>query len=83
MEDSPPIGAVLATIPILPFLPGALIGESSEELRAEYSGDKDVEIRSTRFWGSGGNEMGRWKDKIFYKIMVCSANEQCRGYRKV
>lgn len=61
------IGAVLATIPILPFLPGALIGESSEELRAEYSGDKDVEIRSTRFWGSGGMKWEGGKIKYFTK----------------
>ena len=61
------IGAVLASIPVLPFLPGALIGESSEELRKKYSGEEDVEIRSTRFWGSGGSEWEGGKIKYFTK----------------
>lgn len=61
------IGAMLATIPIIPFLPGALIGESSENLEAIYSGEEDVAIRSTRFWGSGGGPMEGGKIKYYTK----------------
>ena len=61
------VGALLAAIPILPFLPGALIGESSEQLKAKYSGEEDVAIRSTRFWGSGGVEWAGGKIKYFTK----------------
>ncbi len=32
---------------------GANVGQSSEELRAEYSGKKLVEVRKSRFWGFG------------------------------
>ena len=61
------IGAILAAIPILPFLPGALIGESSESLEAKYSGEEDIAIRSTRFWGSGGVGWEGGKIKYFTK----------------
>ena len=59
------IGAIIAAIPALPFLPGAVIGESSERLKAQYSGEEEVAIRSTRFWTSGGTEYGGGKIKYF------------------
>ncbi len=59
------IGAIIAAIPALPFLPGAVIGESSEKLKAQYSGEEEVAIRSTRFWTSGGTEYGGGKIKYF------------------
>ncbi len=61
------IGALIGLIPVLPFLPGALIGESSEDLRKIYSGEEDVAIKSTRFWGSGGKEWSGGKIKYFTK----------------
>lgn len=61
------IGALIGALPALPFLPGALIGESSEELRKTYSGEEDVAVRSTRFWGSGGVEWAGGKIKYFTK----------------
>ncbi len=61
------IGALIGAVPILPFLPGALIGESSEELEKKYSGDTDVAVRSTRFWGSGGTQWEGGKIKYFSK----------------
>ncbi len=61
------IGALIGLVPALPFLPGALIGDSSEELKKIYSGEEDVAIRSTRFWGSGGNEWSGGKIKYFTK----------------
>ncbi len=44
------IGALLGATMTLPFLPGALVGKSSEELRAEYSGEKEVAVRKDRGW---------------------------------
>lgn len=49
------IGALAGATLALPFLPGALIGKSSDELRAEYSGEKKVAVRQNRAWLSGGN----------------------------
>ena len=47
-------GAAALTIPILPFLPGALIPEKTEEeLQDLYSGKKEVEVRKGRFWELG------------------------------
>lgn len=49
------LGALAGAALTLPFLPGALVGRSSEELRAEYSGTSDVAVRRGRFWLFGGN----------------------------
>lgn len=49
-------GALVGAIFASPFLPGALIGESSEELQAKYSGIKEVENRANRWWLAGGNK---------------------------
>lgn len=40
------IGAALG----LPFLPGALIGESSDDIKNEYLGKQEVAIRNNRYW---------------------------------
>jgi intein/homing endonuclease len=49
------IGAAIGTALILPFLPGALIPEKTEqELEDIYSGKTEVAVRKGRFW-----EMGR------------------------
>lgn len=61
------IGALAGAALALPFIPGALIGESSDELKAVYSGDKDVAIRSNRWWFSGGTEYEGEKIKYFTK----------------
>ena len=45
-------GAAIGALFTLPFLPGALIGESSDDIRAEYLEGKDVEIRKNRGWFS-------------------------------
>ena len=44
------VGALLGATLTLPFLPGALVGKSSEELRQEYSGEKEVAVRKDRGW---------------------------------
>lgn len=48
-------GAILGAAFISPFLPGALIGRSSEELRKEFSGEEEVANRANRWWLMGGN----------------------------
>ena len=44
------VGALLGATLTLPFLPGSLVGKSSEELRQEYSGEKEVAVRKDRGW---------------------------------
>ena len=48
-------GAMIGALFASPFLPGALIGESSEELKDRYTGKKEVENRANRWWLAGGN----------------------------
>lgn len=57
------IGAALTA----PFIPGALIGRSSEELKAEYSGEKEVAVRANRWWYSGANPYEGDRIKYFTK----------------
>lgn len=49
-------GGMLGLAAVLPFIPGALIGKSSEELEKEYSGEKEVENRGNRWWLAGGSK---------------------------
>lgn len=46
-------GVALAAITQIPFVPGALIGESSESKIAQYSGEEDVAVRGNRWWMTG------------------------------
>ena len=64
------IGAALA----IPFLPGALIGESSDELRAQYSGEKEVAQKANRFWFMGGGSWEGTHTKYFTKHNVARVN---------
>ena len=43
-------GALVGALLTLPFLPGALMGESSEDAKAEYYEGKDVAIKRNRMW---------------------------------
>lgn len=48
------LGAAALTVPVLPFLPGALMpGKTGEELDRLYSGEEEVGIRKGRFWELG------------------------------
>lgn len=49
------VGALLGAAVALPFLPGALIGESSEELKQSYSGTKLEANRANANWLAGGS----------------------------
>lgn len=60
-------GAAVGFLAALPFLPGALIGKSSEELKAEYSGDKEEAVKAGRWWFSGSYEFEGTKTKYFAK----------------
>lgn len=56
MKSKAIIGGVIGSALTLPFLPGALIGKSSDELREEYSGEKEVENRTNAGWIMGGGK---------------------------
>lgn len=44
-------GALIGAIPILPFIPGALVpGQRPDELARLYSGEQEVPIRKGRWW---------------------------------
>lgn len=66
------VGAALA----LPFLPGALIGQSSEELKAIYSGQKEVAMKANRFWVFGGNKYDGAHTKFFKQSWVSEARNE-------
>lgn len=73
------LGALAATIPALPYLPGALVGKSSEELKAEYSGSKEVAVRTNRWWSGGSYEYEGTKIKYFrphaYSSMIKNSSD--------
>lgn len=57
------LGALAGAALTIPFLPGALVGRSSEELKAEFEGTSDVAVRRNRGWlfGSEAYEGGQIK----------------------
>ena len=64
------VGALLGATLTLPFLPGALVGKSSEELRAEYSGEKEVAVRKDRGWLASGTEYEGGQIKYFRQNLL-------------
>lgn len=60
-------GALLASVFALPFLPGALIGESSDKAEAEYLYGEDVAIKRNRLWFSGSSDIEGEGIKYFTK----------------
>lgn len=60
-------GALVGALLTLPFLPGALMGESSEDAKAEYYEGKDVAIKRNRFWFSGSGDIEGEGVKYFTK----------------
>lgn len=64
------LGAVMTGALSLPFLPGALIGASSEELAEEYSGKKEVAVRADRAWLMGGQAFEGGKIKYHRKSLI-------------
>lgn len=74
MKRNAYIGALAGAALALPFLPGALIGSSSEELRELYSGDKEVAQKANRWWVMGGNSWEGSHTKFFSKHFVARVN---------
>lgn len=74
------LGALIGAAVTLPYLPGALIGESSTELKNKYSGKTDVAVRENRFWLAGGTAYEGEKIKYFKKSYIAesisNANEK-------
>lgn len=64
------LGALAGAALTIPFLPGALVGRSSEELRAEFSGQEDVAIRRNRGWLFGGESFEGGQIKYHRKSLV-------------
>lgn len=68
-------GLALGTLPILPFLPGALIpGQRTEELEKLYSGEKRVAVRKGRWWEAGrspyeGGRITRFREHWFPRLL--------------
>ena len=60
-------GAAIGALLALPFLPGALIGESSDEIRDEYLNGKEVAIRKNRGWFSSSTPIEGEGVKYFTK----------------
>ena len=73
-------GALAGLLLALPFIPGALVGESSDEIREEYFGDKSVAIRSNRYWFSGSTEYEGQGIKYFarnwYQRLMAGAKDR-------
>lgn len=64
------LGALAGAALIIPFLPGALVGRSSEELRAEFSGQEDVAVRRNRGWLFNGDPFEGGQIKYHRKSLV-------------
>lgn len=81
------VGALFGAVAALPFLPGAIVGKSSQELRDEYSGRTEVGVRDTRFWlaGSGSYEGGKIKyhrDNLLRVLATDADTKTLYGDRK-
>ena len=74
MKKNALIGGLVGAAFTLPFLPGALIGSSSDELRDLYSGKTDVAEKSNRFWSFGGGAWEGGATKFFTKNWVARLN---------
>ena len=72
------LGFAAGTIMVAPFIPGALIGDSSEEKKAIYSGQKDIEIRKNRWWFTGSSSYEgdsiKYFDKHAYAKLMAQTN---------
>ncbi|RLA68399.1 MAG: hypothetical protein DRQ78_00815 [Epsilonproteobacteria bacterium] len=75
-------GAALGLALEAPFIPGALIGESSEKLRKEYTGEEDVAVRANRWWFTGSGKFGgdhiKYFDKGSYARMMAGTETKSK-----
>ena len=73
MKRNALIGGMVGAAFTLPFLPGALVGTSSDELRDLYSGEKEVAEKSSRYWLFGGNAWEGSQTKFHTKNWLARA----------
>ena len=64
------VGAIIGAAMVLPFLPGALVGKSSQELKDEYSGKTEVAVRRDRGWIGGGTAYEGGQIKYHRKSLI-------------
>lgn len=76
MRKNATIGLLAGAIPVLPFLPGALIGKSSQELEDIYSGRKEESVKAARGWFFGGGKLEGGHDKYYKKNWFAMANAE-------
>ena len=74
MKRNALIGALAGAAVALPFLPGALVGASSDELRDLYSGKTDVAQKANRWWMFGGTAWEGSHTQYFTKHAVARIN---------
>jgi len=76
------MGALAGLALEAPFIPGALIGESSEKLQKEYSGEEDVAVRANRWWFTGSGKFGgdhiKYFDKGSYARMMAGTETKSK-----
>ena len=58
-------GAAIGAALSLPLLPGAIAGETSEELQKQFSGEKKVAVKANSGWIFGGEDYEGGKIKYF------------------
>ena len=64
------VGAIIGAAMVFPFLPGALVGKSSQELKDEYSGKTEVAVRRDRGWIGGGTAYEGGQIKYHRKSLI-------------
>ena len=66
-------GALAGLAYVLPFLPGAIAGtDTSEELEAIYSGEKEIGIKKGRWWEAGRSPFEGGRTQYFRKHFIPS-----------
>lgn len=73
------LGALAGAALTLPFLPGALVGRSSQELYDEYSGKSDVAVRRNRGWLMNGDAYEGGQIKYHRKSLIREAITDARN----
>jgi len=70
MKSKAIMGGAVGALIALPFLPGAMIGKSSQELSNEYSGAVEVENKTNAGWLMGGSKFEGENVKNFQASFV-------------
>lgn len=70
------IGGLAGAALTLPFLPGALVGQSSQELKDKYSGKTNIAERANRGWFFGGGDIQGGPIKTFSKSSIYRMNAE-------